>query len=188
MATNKTDKTAYFAGGCFWCTEAVYKKLKGVKEVLPGYAGGWLENPTYEDVKTGQTGHAETVKIVYDPALISYEDLLEVFFAVHDPTQAHRQGADVGSQYRSSIFWQNEKELKTAANFILDLQRKGIYDKPVVTALEPFVKFYPAEEYHRNYFDNHPENPYCRIVIAPKIDKFSKRFSGMIKHGNEGGN
>ncbi len=180
-SNDKTVATAVLGGGCFWCTEAVYKRVKGILHVEPGYSGGWLENPSYEDVKTGQTGHAEVIKITFNPAEISFDEILDIFFSTHDPTQAHRQGADTGSQYRSVIFWQNEAQLETAKNKILKLNQSGTFDKPVVTSLEIFTRFWPAEDYHRNYFENHPENPYCQVVIQPKLKKFERLWNKYLK-------
>ncbi len=178
---NKSVKTAILGGGCFWCTEAIYKRVKGIFHVEPGYSGGWLDNPSYENVKTGQTGHAEVVKIDFNPSIISFDEILDIFFSTHDPTQAHRQGADIGSQYRSVIFWRDEKQLETAKNKILELNKSPLYPKPVVTSLEIFTRFWPAEAYHHNYFENHPEIPYCRLIINPKIQKFEKLWSFRLK-------
>lgn len=173
--------TIVLGGGCFWCTEAVYKRLKGVEQVLPGYSGGKLENPTYREVCSGETGHAEVVELVYDPGLISLEEILRVFFTVHDPTTLNRQGADVGTQYRSAVFYRNEKQRSTAAAIIDALNKGKVYDKPVVTTLEPFRKFWKAEDYHQDYYRFHGNEPYCRIVIQPKVEKFEKIFHDRLK-------
>lgn len=166
-------KKIYFGGGCFWCTEAVFKMLKGVSKVLPGYMGGTVPNPTYEQVCGGKTGHAEVVLVEYDPNIIKLEDLLTVFFASHDPTTKDRQGNDVGTQYRSVIFYEDQKEI--IEKFVKDL---GI---PAVTELEPAVTFYEAEDYHKDYYDNFKGNPYCEIIINPKLEKVQKKFANLLK-------
>ena len=175
-----TDKTqiAVFGGGCFWCTEAVFKELKGVKSVMPGYAGGTMKNPAYEDVSGGKTGHAEVIKITYDPQEISYRDLLTVFFATHDPTALNRQGADIGTQYRSLILYTNEEQKTEAEMFINTLNTSG---PKTVTELKPLDVFYEAETYHRNYYLNNRSAPYCQIVINPKMDKLKERFKELLK-------
>jgi peptide-methionine (S)-S-oxide reductase len=180
--TNGTKASAIIAGGCFWCTEAVFKELQGVEKVESGYAGGSVDNPTYEQVSTGQTGHAEAIEITYDPKVISYKELLEVFFVVHDPTTLNRQGADVGTQYRSAIFYHSPQEKKIAEEVIKDFTAKKIYKAPIVTKLEPFTKFFVAEEYHQNYFERNPDKAYCRIVIEPKVLKFRKEFLSKLKN------
>lgn len=172
---------AVFAGGCFWCTEAVFQKLRGVKSVTSGYTGGHVENPSYAQVSSGNTGHAEAIKFEYDPALISFRDLLEVFFATHDPTQLNRQGADVGTQYRSSIFYVDEKQKQEAENFITQVESDKVFSDPIVTTIEPLSKFYPAEEYHQNYFNNNQDQPYCQVVINPKLKKFKEKFASLIQ-------
>lgn len=171
---------AYFGGGCFWCTEATFQNLRGVLRVLPGYAGGEKENPTYEEVSTGQTGHAEVIEVEYDSSQISFEILLHVFFAVHDPTTLNRQGADVGTQYRSAIFYTNETQKEVAENFIKKLEAEHYFDKPIVTEIKPLPKFYQAEDSHKDYFKNHPEAAYCQLVIAPKIDKLVAKFKDLL--------
>ncbi len=176
---------AVFGGGCFWCTEAIFKRLKGVKKVLPGYAGGFIPNPTYEEVSSGNTGHAEVIYIEYDPQEISYTQLLEVFFSTHDPTQLHRQGNDIGTQYRSVIFWETPGQLQQAVDYILQLEKSGVYQSPVVTSLERFTGFYPAEDYHKNYLEKHPDNPYCRAVVSPKVQKFEHNFKNWLKNTTE---
>jgi len=181
MNTSTTD-TATFGTGCFWCTEAIYKELDGVISVMPGYAGGQTENPTYKEVCSGETGHAECTQIVYDPSKISYDDLLEVFWQVHDPTTLNRQGADVGTQYRSVIFYHNDEQKRLAEKYKTELDRSGAYDKPIVTQIAPLEKFYPAENYHKDYYEyNKDKNPYCSIVIRPKLEKFRKVFKEKLK-------
>ncbi len=172
--------TATFAGGCFWCTEAVFKKLKGVKKVTPGYTGGKTVNPIYEQVCAGFTGHAEAINIEFDPTVISFDDLLYVFFKTHDPTQLNRQGADVGTQYRSAIFYQNEDQKNSAEKFILKLEKENEFDNSIVTSLEQFKKFYEAEDYHKDYYKNNPGQVYCKLVIDPKIDKLKKDFKEYL--------
>lgn len=172
---------ATLAGGCFWCLEAVYDELKGVKRVLSGYAGGDVPKPTYEQVCTGNTGHAEVVQIEYDPEIVSYRDLLEVFFTIHDPTQLNRQGADVGTQYRSAIFYHNEEQKRAAEEIIAELEEEEVYSKPIVTEVSPLDTFYPAEDYHQDYYANNPTQPYCMVVVAPKLAKFRKKFTEMRK-------
>ncbi len=182
---NKTMKqgteTATFGGGCFWCVEAVYQELEGVISVTSGFAGGQRENPSYEQVCSGATGHAEVVQIVYDPSKISFDELLEVFWTVHDPTTMNRQGADVGTQYRSVIFYHNEEQKKLAEKYKKELDASGAWDKPVVTEIAPFIKFYSAEKYHQEYFKNNANQPYCSMVIQPKVDKFRKVFKDKLK-------
>lgn len=172
---------AVFAGGCFWCTEAVFQKLRGVHSVLPGYTGGNTDNPTYEQVSSGSTGHAEAIKFEYDPKLISYRDLLEVFFATHDPTTLNRQGNDVGTQYRSSIFYTSESQKEQAEDIITELRESHSYTSPIVTTVEPLTKFYEAEDYHKNYFERNQGAPYCMVVINPKIKKFKEKFASLIQ-------
>lgn len=174
-------KIAVFAGGCFWCTEAVFKMLKGVYSVVPGYTGGAKEHPTYEEVSTGKTGHAEAIKIEYDPAIISYDDLLHVFFSTHDPTTLNRQGNDIGPQYRSAIFYTTPEEKRKAESLIRKLNDSRSYDNPVVTEVAPLGAFYEAEDYHHNYYDQNKDKPYCQLVIAPKLEKLQQRFARLIK-------
>jgi peptide-methionine (S)-S-oxide reductase len=170
-------EAATLAGGCFWCTEAVFEGLRGVRSVLPGYSGGHVPNPTYEQVCSGRTGHAEVAQIRFDPAELSFADLLGVFFAVHDPTTVDRQGQDRGSQYRSAIFYHDEGQRATAEQVIAGLERDAHWEgRDVVTQVVPFEAFYPAEDYHREYFRRNPEQGYCRLVIAPKVAKFRSRF------------
>lgn len=167
---------ATLGSGCFWCTEAVFQQLKGVQSVVSGYSGGQVENPTYEQVTTGRTGHAEVCQIQFDPEQISYEDMLEVFFSTHDPTTLNRQGNDVGTQYRSVIFYHNEEQKKSAERVKKELDESGTWKNPIVTEIIPFDKFYKAEDYHQNYYRNNPNQGYCRLVIAPKLKKFEKVF------------
>ena len=174
---NKTE-VAIFGGGCFWCTEAVFEQLAGVVSIMPGYAGGKTENPTYEQVCSGSTGHAEVIKVEFDRVQISYDDLLTVFFATHDPTTRNRQGNDVGTQYRSIILYANEDQKRAAEKFIRTLNESG---KRVVTELEAWQEFYPAEEYHRRYYQNNASAPYCQILINPKLAKLKDRFDQLLK-------
>jgi peptide-methionine (S)-S-oxide reductase len=182
VTVDKGKEVAIVAGGCFWCTEAVFKELRGVEKVESGYTGGKLDNPTYEQVSTGDTNHAEAIRIIYDPKLISYQELLEAFFVIHDPTTLNRQGADSGTQYRSAIFYQSPEQKKIAEQVIKDFTGKKIYQDPIVTTLEPFTKFYVAEEYHQDYFARNPDKAYCRIVIQPKVLKFRKEFLSKLKN------
>jgi peptide-methionine (S)-S-oxide reductase len=172
---------ATFGNGCFWCTEAVFQQLKGVESVTSGYSGGHIENPTYEQVCGKQTGHAEVLRIEYDPAIISYDELLEVFWATHDPTTLNRQGNDVGPQYRSVIFYHNDEQKQKAEKYKQELGKSGAFDKPIVTAIEPLRNFYAAENYHRDYYINHTSQPYCYFVIKPKMDKIKKVFADKLK-------
>ncbi|MFW9886858.1 MAG: peptide-methionine (S)-S-oxide reductase MsrA [Candidatus Thorarchaeota archaeon] len=167
---------ATFAAGCFWCVEAVFQQLKGVASVVSGYTGGNTDNPTYKDVLTGRTGHAEACQIEFDPEQITYEELLEVFFETHDPTTLNRQGNDIGTQYRSAIFYHNDAQKRAAEQFKLKVDESGDWKNPVVTEIVPFSKFYRAEDYHQNYYKNNPSQQYCRYVIRPKLDKFEKVF------------
>lgn len=171
---------AVFGGGCFWCTEAVFKMMKGVSSVLPGYAGGEVQNPTYEQVCTGTTGHAEVIQIEYNSDLVSYRDLLTVFFGSHDPTTKNRQGADVGTQYRSVIFYTTEEQKKVAEDFIKEINDSNEHGEPIVTEVEPLATFYVAEEYHRDYFARNPSNSYCAIVINPKLEKVQHAFASLL--------
>ncbi len=174
-------KDAVFGNGCFWCTEAVFSMLKGVISVVPGYTGGTKNNPTYEEVSSGTTGHAEAIKITYDPSVISYDDLLSVFFNTHDPTTLNRQGNDVGTQYRSTIFYGSDEEKKKAEALVRELNAAHAYENPVVTEVVPLSAFYEAEDYHRNYYAHNPDKPYCRLVIAPKLEKLQERFANLMK-------
>ncbi len=181
VSTGERSATAVFANGCFWCTEAVFSSLKGVKSVVSGYTGGATPDPTYEVVHTGRTGHAEAIKIEYDPDTISYEDLLNVFFNTHDPTTLNRQGNDIGTEYRSGIFYLNEEQRVAAETLVKELNDTKAYDKPVVTTVQPLEVFYPAESYHQEFYKYHSDEPYCQIVIAPKLEKLQKRFAELLK-------
>ena len=172
---------ATFGGGCFWCTEAVFQNLKGVSKVVSGYMGGHKENPSYNDICGGDTGHAEIIRIDYDPEQIAFEDLLLVFFKTHDPTTLNRQGNDVGTQYRSVVFYENQEQKIAAENMIDQLDKEMIFDKTIVTEVSPISKFYEAEEYHQNYFNNNPDKGYCAYVIQPKLAKFTKDFWDKLK-------
>jgi peptide-methionine (S)-S-oxide reductase len=174
-------ETITLGGGCFWCMEAVFQDLKGVVSVQSGYSGGSVADPTYREVCTGRTGHAEVVQIAFDPAVLSLHDLLEVFFALHDPTTLNRQGADVGTQYRSVIFYRTPEQKETAKEVIRDLTAKRVYDAPIVTEVQPFKTFYKAEDCHQNYYRDNPDQPYCQLVISPKLSKFRKLFKPMAK-------
>jgi len=174
-------EVATLAGGCFWCLEAAFQDLKGVESVQSGYAGGRVANPSYEDVCTGTTGHAEVVQITFDPQVVSFEDLLHVFFTIHDPTTLNRQGADVGTQYRSAIFYHSPEQKATAERVIAELQAQKLWDEPVVTEIKPLTAFYPAEEYHRDYFRRNPTQGYCQAVIAPKVAKVRKLYFDRLK-------
>ena len=172
---------AYFAGGCFWCLEAVFNDLKGVREVASGYAGGTVANPTYEQVCSETTGHAETVRITFDPTVITYNDLLGIFFDIHDPTTKDRQGNDVGTSYRSAIFYANEGQREQAVATLGQLDASRIYRAPIVTEILPLDVFYPAEGYHQDYFARNPGNPYCRVVVSPKVAKFRSHYADLLK-------
>lgn len=174
-------QTATFGGGCFWCTEAVFLELRGVLSVQSGYAGGHVANPTYEQVCTKTTGHAEVIQITYDPDQISYEDLLEIFFQTHDPTTKDRQGNDVGPQYRSAIFYHNESQKQAAEAFIAKLNASGVLPGKIVTEVTEINNYYPAENYHQDYLANNPSNPYCAMVVRPKVDKFRKQFGEKLR-------
>ena len=180
MDANKTEK-ATLAGGCFWCLEAIYDDLKGVLSVESGYAGGHTANPSYKLVCTGTTGHAEVVQVTYDPAVISYQDLLHIFFTIHDPTTLNRQGADIGTQYRSAIFYHNEAQKKIAEDTLKEIEAEKIWNDPIVTEISPLDTFYVAEDYHQEYFANNPNQPYCRAVVAPKVAKFRKKYTEKLK-------
>jgi peptide-methionine (S)-S-oxide reductase len=175
---------ATLAGGCFWCLEAIYDDLIGVVDVVSGYAGGTTANPTYQEVCTGQTGHAEVVQITFDPQVITYKELLEVFFTIHDPTSLNRQGADVGTQYRSAIFYHTPEQKSTAEQVIKEIEAAGIWQKPIVTEVTPFTVFYPAEAYHQEYFRRNPYQGYCQVIIAPKVAKFRQKYLARLKKSN----
>jgi peptide-methionine (S)-S-oxide reductase len=178
---NRTTKLATLANGCFWCTEAVFRRLRGVISATPGYSGGLLPNPTYEQVTTGSTGHAESIQVEFNPAEISYEKLLEVFWATHDPTTLNRQGADVGTQYRSAIFYHDEDQRTAAEKSKTELAQHGKYQDPIVTEITEYTNFYPADERHKDYYERNRSNGYCRVVIDPKIQKLYKDFKPMLK-------
>ncbi|RYZ24018.1 MAG: peptide-methionine (S)-S-oxide reductase [Chitinophagaceae bacterium] len=181
---NERTDTATFATGCFWCTEAIFEQLNGVLRVTSGYSGGKKPNPTYEEVSTGATGYAECVQVVYEPAKISYDELLEVFFEVHDPTSLNKQGADEGPQYRSAIFYHDAAQKEKAEYYSRELDKSGAWSKPIVTEIAPFHRFYSAEGYHQDYYQNNKySNPYCAMVIRPKLEKFQKVFSKKLKKG-----
>ncbi|HEX9012163.1 MAG TPA: peptide-methionine (S)-S-oxide reductase MsrA [Anaerolineaceae bacterium] len=179
--TSNSLETATLAGGCFWCLEAVYDQLKGVVDVVSGYSGGDAPHPSYAQVCTGSTGHAETVQVTFDPAKISYREILQVFFTIHDPTTLNRQGADVGTQYRSAIFYHSPEQKEAAEQVMREIAAEGIWNGPLVTELVPFEKFYPAEDYHQEYFVHHPDQGYCQVVIAPKVAKFRKHYFERLK-------
>lgn len=174
-------EVATLAGGCFWCLEAVYEQLRGVEKVESGYAGGHVPNPTYRQVTTGKTGHAEVVQLTYDPAVVSFRELLEVFFTIHDPTTLNRQGADVGPQYRSAIFYHDEAQRQVAEEVIREMEAAAIWDNPIVTEVSPLEAFYRAEDYHQEYYRNNPYQPYCQVVIAPKVSKFRQKYLANLK-------
>jgi peptide-methionine (S)-S-oxide reductase len=179
-SSTPTD-TAVFGGGCFWCVEAIYTEVKGVLSATSGYSGGSVENPSYKQVCTGTTGHAEVCRIIYDPSVISFSKLLEIFWTVHDPTTLNQQGNDVGTQYRSVIFYTSEKQLELANSYKAKLNKENTFGKPVVTEIVPFRKFYIAEDYHQDYYDNNKNAPYCTFVVAPKVEKFRKVFPDYLK-------
>lgn len=178
--TNITE-TATLGAGCFWCVEAIFQRLEGVKSVLPGYSGGHIKNPAYREVCTGRTGHAEVAQIEFDPEIISFEEILDVFWNTHDPTTLNRQGNDVGTQYRSAIFYHNDTQKEIAEKSKKLTAEAGLWPDPIVTEIVPFEVFYPAEEDHKNYFNEHPEQTYCALVINPKVQKFKKAYGGKLK-------
>jgi len=180
-STPLTMDTATFGTGCFWCTEAIFQQLEGVEKVTSGYSGGTVVNPTYEEVCNKTTGHAECLNIMYDPKKITFDELLEVFWQTHDPTTLNRQGADAGPQYRSVVFYHNEEQRAKTAKYKAELDKSGAFDKPIVTTLEPFTIFYPAEAYHQNYYNNNTSQGYCQFVIRPKVEKFEKVFKSKLK-------
>ena len=177
----KGMEIATFAGGCFWCTEAIFLEIDGVEKVVSGYIGGTTKNPTYRDICSGTTGHAEAIQITFDPKKVTYEDLLEVFFGTHDPTTLNRQGADVGTQYRSEIFYHSESQKEKAEKYISFISREKLYDKEIVTKVSKATIFYPAEEYHQNYYNQNAEQGYCQMVIAPKLEKLRKYYKSKLK-------
>jgi len=181
IAMKENLETATFGGGCFWCTEAIFERVKGVHKVESGYSGGSVINPDYKMVTSGTTGHAEVVQITFDPKLVSFLELLEIFFKTHDPTTLNRQGADVGTQYRSIVLYHNEEQLRLTQQIIKELDSEGIWNDPIVTAVEAFEQFYSAEAYHQEYYENNPNQGYCRVVITPKLEKFEKIFREKLK-------
>lgn len=185
MSTENKDKSglqlATFGNGCFWCTEAIFQRLNGVEKVVSGYSGGKVKNPTYKEVCSGLTGHAEVIQITYDPKKISFDELLEVFWKTHDPTTLNQQGADVGTQYRSAVFYHTEEQKKLATDYRKKLDASGAFDNPIVTEITAFTEFYPAEDYHQNYFNLNGTAPYCSYVIQPKVEKFEKVFKSKLK-------
>lgn len=181
LAMAQKLETATLAGGCFWCTEAVYKELKGISDIKPGYSGGHVKNPAYREVCNGTTGHAEVIQITFDPEVVSFSEILEVFFMTHDPTTLNRQGNDVGTQYRSAVFYHNDEQKQTAEKVIRLFAQEKVYDRPIVTEVTAFDKFYVAEDYHFNYFARNKNEPYCQYVVAPKVEKFKKIFKEKMK-------
>jgi peptide-methionine (S)-S-oxide reductase len=179
---NNEPQVATFGAGCFWCTEAVFLNVKGVTKVVSGYEGGKVKNPSYREVCTGETGHAEVTQITYDPSKVSFEDLLEVFWNTHDPTTLNRQGADEGTQYRSVVFYHNEEQKKTAEAYKKQLEASHVYKNPIVTEITAASTFYPAEDYHQNYYELNPNQGYCQYVIRPKVEKFKKQFASKLKN------
>jgi peptide-methionine (S)-S-oxide reductase len=180
--TNTTLDTATFGAGCFWCTEAIFQRLKGVHSVISGYSGGQKENPTYDQVCTGKTGHAEVTQVIYNPKIISFDELLEVFWKTHDPTTLNRQGADIGTQYRSVIFYHNDEQKSKAEKYKEELNKAKIWDNPVVTEISPLINFYKAEDYHQDYYNRNTNAGYCSFVITPKLEKFKKVFKDKLKN------
>jgi peptide-methionine (S)-S-oxide reductase len=180
---NDQSEIATLANGCFWCTEAIFKRLKGVKSVLPGYSGGTVKNPTYDEVCTGRTGHAESIQIEFDSKVIPYEKILDIFWHTHDPTTLNRQGNDIGTQYRSAIFYHTKEQKEIAENSKKELEKKGIYKDPIVTEISPFENFYVAEDYHKNYYENHRDAPYCNFIIDPKMRKLLLKYGNDVKEG-----
>jgi peptide-methionine (S)-S-oxide reductase len=181
MQSNNHKDIATLAGGCFWCLEAVFKDLRGVEQVVSGYIGGSTPNPTYQQVCSGMTGHAEAVRLTFDPQVVSFRELLEVFFTIHDPTTLNRQGADVGTQYRSAIYYHSPEQQATAAEVIAGLNAADLWDAPIVTEVTAAPEFYPAEDYHQDYFERNPAQGYCRAVVAPKVAKFRSKFLAKLK-------
>ncbi len=181
MSEKKKLEKATFGTGCFWCTETIFEKLKGVESAVSGYSGGKKENPTYKEVCTGETGHAEVIQVTFDPQIISFEQLLEVFWKTHDPTTLNRQGNDVGTQYRSVIYYHNDDQKKLATAYKTKLEKAEVYDTPIVTEITKFDKFYPAENYHQDYYEQNKSEPYCNMVITPKVEKFKKVFKDKLK-------
>jgi peptide-methionine (S)-S-oxide reductase len=181
QSVSSRTEVATLGGGCFWCLEAVYDELRGVESVESGYSGGSVPNPTYRQVVTGTTGHAEVVQVTFDPEAVSFREILEVFFTIHDPTTLNRQGADVGPQYRSAIFYHDEEQRRVAEELISELEAEGVWDHPIVTEVTPFERFYIAEDYHQKYYRNNAYQPYCQVVITPKVAKFRKQYLERLK-------
>jgi len=181
MTGRAGTEVAALAGGCFWCLEAIFKEVDGVEDVVPGYTGGTTVNPTYQEVCANTTGHAEAVQLTFNPGKISYREILQIFFSVHDPTTLNRQGEDVGTQYRSAVFYHNDRQKATAEALTRELNEAHLWKKPIVTQIVPLDKFYPAEAYHREYFSGHPEQSYCQAVISPKLSKFRKQWTKRLK-------
>ncbi len=181
MTPSASSEVATLAGGCFWCIEAVYQEIDGVESVVSGYTGGSSINPTYELVSTGKSGHAEAVQVTFDPAKISYREILEIFFSAHDPTTLNRQGADVGTQYRSAIFYHSDNQKTISQEVMKELDKARLWERPMVTQVAPISKFYPAEDYHRDYFKKHPEQAYCQAVISPKVNKLRRQWAKRLK-------
>jgi peptide-methionine (S)-S-oxide reductase len=181
MSVSPAGEIATLAGGCFWCLEAVYDELRGVLDVTSGYAGGRVANPSYQQVCGGDTGHAEVVRIAFDPSKVSYREILEVFFTIHDPTTLNRQGADVGTQYRSAIYYHSEEQRRVAEEVMAEITASGIWKNPIVTELTSAPEFYPAEEYHQEYFARNPNQGYCQVVVAPKVAKFRSKFLSKLR-------
>lgn len=185
MNQNIQLEVATLAGGCFWCIEAVFRKVEGVDNVVSGYSGGTVANPSYKQVSTGMTGHAEAVQVTFNPATISYREILEIFFSIHDPTSLKRQGADIGTQYRSAVFYHNDEQKAIVDELIKELNKAGLWAKPIVTQIIKLEKFYPAEKYHQDYFTRHPEEAYCQVVISPKVSKFREQWVNKLVDKNE---
>jgi peptide-methionine (S)-S-oxide reductase len=181
MSQAKPQETAALAGGCFWCLEAVFQQIDGVENVVSGYTGGTTINPTYQEVCSDRTGHAEAVQVTFDPSKISYREILEIFFSVHDPTTLNQQGADVGTQYRSAIFYNSDEQKTAAEQLTQELDRAHTWKRPIITQVLPLDRFYPAEDYHRDYFTRHPGQAYCQMVISPKVNKLRKRWAKRLK-------
>ena len=176
MSSTQNREVATLAAGCFWCIETVYDQLKGVEKVVSGYTGGMIPNPSYQQVCTGTTGHAEAVQVIFDPTVVSFREILEIFFTIHDPTTLNRQGGDIGTQYRSAIFYDSPEQKSIAEEVISDLSSKGLWERPIVTEVTPVTEFFPAEDYHQGYYEQNPGQPYCRAVIEPKVAKFRKYY------------
>ena len=177
----RQHEVATLGGGCFWCLEAVYEQLRGVEEVVSGYSGGHVDHPTYREVCSGATGHAEMTQITFDPSVVTYREILQVFFTIHDPTTRDRQGADVGPQYRSVIFWHSEEQKRVAEEVIAELEAEAVWDAPIVTEISPLERFYAAEGYHQQYYRRNPDQAYCRVVIAPKVAKFRQKYLARLR-------